>query len=78
MCDLSLQACRAMVLEARAAELRFRVAARRRAAPYCDAWGDALTARLEAESSLASLDAAQALSRLGSSRARRVAASGAC
>lgn len=75
LCSRELQATR---LEAQARVLQFRAAAMRQPSMPDDGWSGAVIARLEAESSLASLRAAQVRGLAGSSLAHRAAASDAC
>lgn len=76
MFELSLLRQRAAC--AKADVLRCTLALRRLSHPAGDAWADATTALLSAQSSLASLRAEQAADRLCSSTARPVATSGVC
>ena len=79
MSELSLQALCSQLAQAKAANLKSRLALRQATVrPGRCAWADAITAKLEAESSFASLGAARAAGLLDSSPARRAAASGAC
>ena len=78
MAELSMQVLRSELAQAKAADLKSRLALRKVAVLSGNAWADAITAKREAESSLASLGAARAAGLLDSSPARLAAASGAC